>query len=235
MRTVGFLVIGLVTVAALAAPAEGQIYTWRDANGTLVLSDRPMSPDAETAAVPGSTRIRTTRRVSTLTRAGSYDRIIERYAARYGVRPDLVRAVIQVESAFDPNARSSKGAMGLMQLMPQTATEMGVINPYDPEQNVRGGVAYLQRLLDHYDGDEELALAAYNAGPGAVERHGNQIPPFPETQNYVEKIRSTTDLGSAGRGETIYKSFEEVDGRRVPVYTNIKPASEDYEVATRPR
>src|SRR4030066_97015 len=89
--------------------------------------------------------------------AGRFEDIIVRHASAYGVRADLVRAVIQTESAFDPMARSPKGAMGLMQLMPDTAADYGVADPYDPEQNVRGGVAYLKNLLDRYDGSEELA------------------------------------------------------------------------------
>ena len=155
------------------------------------------------------------------------DEIILREAARHGVRPELVRAVIQVESAFDPHARSAKGAMGLMQLMPTTASDLRVVNPYDPEQNIRGGVAYLRRLLDRYDNDEELALAAYNAGPGTVARYGNQVPPFRETRAYLQRVRSTTSVTNHGRsarrvnGQIIYESHELVDGRRIPTYSDV--------------
>ena len=227
-----------LTIGLLAMPADAQIYSWRDANGVLVLSDRPQA-GAATVAVAGSHRVRTTRPVTVPERSRGLDRIIERHAATHRIRPDLVRAVIQIESGFDPNARSPKGAMGLMQLMPATAEELGVVNAYDPEQNIRGGVAYLRQLLERYDGDEELALAAYNAGPGAVERHGNQVPPYRETQDYVEKIRTTTGLATAvprGAGDTIYKWFELVDGRRVPVYSNVRsPSDDEATVVTRPR
>ena len=162
-------------------PAQAQIYSWRDTSGTLVLSDSPRRPDAEAKAVviPGTTQVRATREGASTVRSRRYDKIIDANAARYDVRSDLVRAVIHVESGFDPDARARKGAMGLMQLMPQTAADLGVLNPYDPEQNIRGGVAYLRQLLDRYRGSEELALAAYNSGPAAVSHHGNQVPPLP--------------------------------------------------------
>lgn len=222
----------------LADAAQAQIYTWRDERGILVLSDQPAAPAAKPAAVsvPGTATLKATRPISAGTDVGRFDAIIDRESTRRGVRSELVRAVIHVESAFDPNARSPKGAMGLMQLMPGTAEDLGVVNAYDPEQNIRGGVAYLQTLLDLYQGDEVLALAAYNAGPGAVTRYGNQVPPYAETRAYVDKVKSSTDLeSSGGDSKTIYKSYRDIGGRKIPVYTNIKPASGDYEVATRPR
>lgn len=118
---------------------------------------------------------------------GRYADIVARAASQYGLRPELLRAVITAESNFNPNAVSSRGAQGLMQLMPGTANALGVANPFDPEQNIFGGAHYLRQQLDRFDGDESLALAAYNAGPGVVARyHG--VPPYPETRQYVTRI-----------------------------------------------
>ena len=113
--------------------------------------------------------------------------MIQTSAERYGVDPGLVRAVINQESGFNPFATSSAGAQGLMQLMPQTAQTLGVSDAYDPAQNVDGGTRFLRSLLDRFGGDTRLALAAYNAGPAAVERYGG-VPPYAETQNYVTSI-----------------------------------------------
>lgn len=112
--------------------------------------------------------------------------MVESVAREEGMDPTLVCAVVQAESAFNPRAKSSVGAMGLMQLMPTTAAELGVENAWDPEQNVRGGTRYLRRMLNQF-GEERLALAAYNAGPGTVKRYGG-VPPYRETRDYVRKI-----------------------------------------------
>jgi soluble lytic murein transglycosylase-like protein len=118
---------------------------------------------------------------------GDIDSAIEAAAARHNVDPNLVRAVVKVESNFNPNAVSRKGAMGLMQLMPSTARQLKVRNPFDPEQNVDAGVRHLKQLLESYDGDIKLTLAAYNAGAGAVARSSG-VPAYAETQNYVRRI-----------------------------------------------
>jgi len=110
-------------------------------------------------------------------------------AATHDLDPDWVCAVIRTESAWNPGARSGKGAMGLMQLMPGTARDLEVQNPWDPRQNIDGGVRYLKQMYERFGGDKRLATAAYNAGPGAVEKHGG-VPPYPETRGYVRKIEN---------------------------------------------
>ena len=119
--------------------------------------------------------------------AAEIDTAIEQAASKYGVDANLVRAVIKVESNFNPNAVSNKGAMGLMQLMPHTARGLSVKNPFDPQQNVEAGVRHLKHLLNNFGGDVRLSLAAYNAGEGAVNRNRG-VPPYAETQNYVRRI-----------------------------------------------
>ncbi|MBA2354843.1 MAG: lytic transglycosylase domain-containing protein [Acidobacteria bacterium] len=231
VRAVFAVALGLLALGATTAKA--QIYVGHEADGTMVLSDRPLTA-AVSAYVVRTSGIRTTR-VTTRTRdvVALYDDVIEEASANHGVRPELVRAVIHQESGFNPRARSVKGAMGLMQLMPATAADLGVDNPWDPAQNIRGGVAYLGSLLREF-GDEVLALAAYNAGPGAVNRYGQQVPPFKETREYVRRISQRSDsLLAAGPrlGRTvIYKVLELVDGQPRWRLTDTRPASGDYQV-----
>jgi hypothetical protein len=226
--------VTLFALAGAVAPVSAQIYAWRDANGTLVLSDktRPDGGEVRTFEVRGGADIRTTRTADdeTLSDRERIDDLIQEHARAQGLSPTLVRAVVQVESGFNPVAVSPKGALGLMQLMPATARELGVDNPFHPEQNIRGGVTYLKRLLDMYNQDITLALAAYNAGPGSVDRYGD-VPPYRETQDYVRKI--TTVTGKAPPPPVIYKWLDIVDGRPLVRYSNKPPDDRPYEVVGR--
>lgn len=123
----------------------------------------------------------------TSTSRSEINELISKYADKNGLDEDFVKAVINQESGFNPNATSHCGAMGLMQLMPATAQGLGVTNAYDAEQNIEGGTKYLKGLLDRFGNDKSLALAAYNAGPNAVKKYGG-IPPYAETQNYVKSV-----------------------------------------------
>jgi soluble lytic murein transglycosylase-like protein len=123
---------------------------------------------------------------------------IDAAAASNGIDPALLKGLVSQESGFDPNARSGAGALGLTQLMPGTAAALGVTNPLDPAQSLQGGAKYLRQQLDRFGGDERLALAAYNAGPGAVQRYGG-VPPYSETQNYVNSVMAKAN---AYRGTT---------------------------------
>jgi soluble lytic murein transglycosylase-like protein len=118
----------------------------------------------------------------------TYEPWIQASATQHGLDPRLIHAVIQAESAYNPFAVSNKGAQGLMQLMPSTADRFGVVNPMDAGENIAGGAQYLKTLLNQFDSDLELALAAYNAGENNVIRYGKKVPPFSETQKYVQKV-----------------------------------------------
>jgi soluble lytic murein transglycosylase len=164
-----------------AREAEAQVYTYTDSRGIVHFSDSPVRG--------GNSQFRWRRRPSerAVIASSTWDGTIARMAREHRVSPGLVKAVIHTESAFDPRAVSPKGALGLMQLMPRTAKRLGVQDPFDPRDNIDGGTRYLRYLMDLYRGNLPLALAAYNAGEGAVETHGG-IPPYGETRRYVRKV-----------------------------------------------
>jgi soluble lytic murein transglycosylase-like protein len=225
------VVLAALCVALAPASASAQIYSWRDANGHLVVGNTPRSTAGQGAGeivpsypVPKSDAIRATR-PATSDRVRMYEGLITEHARLNDVRPDLVRAVVQVESAYNPYARSPKGAVGLMQLMPATAQLFGVKNAFSPEQNIRAGVAYLRQLLNRYENNEELALAAYNAGPNAVAKYGETVPPYAETKKYVSRINGIATPPIQRRDSNrIYKVTEIVNGRQVVRYTDKRPA-----------
>ena len=227
------LTLAATVLVCMSVPGtvQAEIYYWRDTNGRIVISDKPKDPSAQTYAIQESAAIRTTRPVVSK-RAVEYDGLIDSHSLNHGVDANLVRAVIQAESAYNPRAVSVKGAMGLMQLMPATAKQYDVVDPFDPAENIRAGVAYLKSLLVKYGEKLELALAAYNAGPGAVARYGD-VPPYRETRNYVKKITGAVDAKPAPKVR-IYKTIEIVDGRPVERYsTKQTPGSELVNSATR--
>lgn len=231
-RAIVVLLVACAAVAGMPRDASAQIYSWRDSKGTLVLSDRQINAPTDVHEVVGAPAYRTTTPLERPAPTDDFESLVVEHSQRHALRPELVRAVIQVESGFNPRARSPKGAMGLMQLMPGTARELGVMNPYDPAENIRGGTAYLRQLLDRYDGDERLALAAYNAGAGAVDRYGREVPPYRETRDYVRRIglKAGTGVAPIVTKRSIYKTIEVVDGRAIPRYSNQPPASGSFEI-----
>jgi soluble lytic murein transglycosylase-like protein len=184
----------IVIVAGLlfasVAAANQKIYTYLDNQGVRHYTDVPDNYHYRLLVLSPQDRTLSGERYDAqlLARATQYDAIIEAAAAAAAIEPNLLRAVILVESGFNPRALSKRGAKGLMQLMPATATRFGVSNAFDPRQNVSGGARYLKFLLDRFGHDMRLAVAAYNAGEEAVDRNGGQIPPYAETMAYVPRV-----------------------------------------------
>jgi soluble lytic murein transglycosylase-like protein len=177
------LAIAGLFVALSATQAWAQIYVIELPDGSRRFSNEPVVG----AKIFVETRYTGSPVLSTRLGSAPFQREIADAAGQKGVDARLVEAVIAVESAFDPNAVSKKGAQGLMQLMPDTADRFGVANVWDPRQNIGGGTAYLRKLIDMFNGDLRHVLAAYNAGEGAVTRHGG-VPPYPETIQYIDRV-----------------------------------------------
>jgi soluble lytic murein transglycosylase-like protein len=212
------VLLAAACLALLPSVASAQIYVWHDAAGNLVMSTERKDPSAKTYAVPNASGYRATTPAPN-SRASQYDALISEGATEQGLSPEFVRAVIHAESGFNPHARSVKGAMGLMQLMPKTASDYHVLDAYDPGENIRAGVAYLKSLLTRFNGDESLALAAYNAGPETVERYGRKVPPYRETRNYVARIRNSAPTSTA-KTNRIYETVRIVNGQPKKVYSD---------------
>ena len=171
---------------------QAELFVYQESDGTKWITDRKMRQNKYTllATIGRPTAVVSCKNMTTAKleiRANSYKHAIETHSTTYQVDPTLVKAVIAIESCFDKQAVSKVGAQGLMQLMPATARGLNVWNSFDANQNIRGGTEYLSQMLARFNNDTELALAAYNAGPGAVEKYGG-IPPYVETRGYVKKV-----------------------------------------------
>ena len=178
MRLALFIIIVIVLLPSLS-DTRAAMYSYVDEFGRLHFTNVPADPRYKED--PGFEAIRKT------AIQGRFGQFIRSAAAHYRLDPELIRAVIKVESSFNPFAVSEKGAMGLMQLMPGTAEEMQVAEPFEAEDNIMGGSRYLRKMLNLFEGDLQLGLAAYNAGPNKVLKYG-RIPRIPETEQYVEKV-----------------------------------------------
>jgi soluble lytic murein transglycosylase len=178
MKPILVLCAALIVLADFAAEAD--IYRHIDENGVMHFTNTPTSPKFKLF-------MRERQRFISNLDNNQYDHIIAAAAAAQNLEAPLLKAVIKAESDFNPYAVSQKGAKGLMQIMPQNFPMLNVSNPYDPHQSINAGARYLREMMNRFDGKLALSLAAYNAGPGAVDRH-NGIPPYQETENYIDRV-----------------------------------------------
>lgn len=181
-----FKILSAITILILgfSANSMADIYKFVDMDGVIHFTNVPV--DARFKALGWEEEFEHY--------IGAYEAVIQKMAARYRVEPALIKAIIKAESNFDPSALSRKGAIGLMQLMPATAVDLNVSNPYNPHQNIEGGTKYLRNLTGLFGRDLKLVIAAYNAGENAVIKHGRRVPPYKETKDYVRRV--TTYLAS---------------------------------------
>ncbi len=192
-RFLGIITVAVALTTVLAGPAQATIYTYVDESGVAHFTNVPGDPKFAPVVREQRPKVKApgfNGRGSAGWDADpdSFDTMIRQAAKRYQVDPRLVKSVIRAESNFNCQAVSRKGAVGLMQLMPETADDMQVLNPYDPKENIYGGTRYLRKMLGLFNGNLNLALAAYNAGPNLVARLG-RVPGYRETENYVRKVQ----------------------------------------------
>jgi len=193
---IAMLFLAIMLFGPGISPVQADIYRHVDANGVVHFTNAPQYTNLTNKR--DWSFYRAERRPADASAGNqqlihAYKDIIRHYASSYRLEEALVKAVIKAESNYNPQAVSRKGARGLMQLIPETARQMRVSDPFDPMQNIRGGSNYLRLMLDQFNGNIDLALAAYNAGPNAVQRHGG-IPPYEETRTYVKRVRRYLDL-----------------------------------------
>ncbi len=220
-RVLGGGLLAMLSGAVLAGDASADIYQYTDPDGVVHFTNSPKGDSRYKLYVKSTSKRTKGARFSGTAvppsdrspeRFTRYDKWIRQAATLYQLPEELIRAVIKVESDYDPRAVSSAGAQGLMQLMPETGTRMQVRDPFDPRENIFGGVRYLRVLANLFNGDFDLTVAAYNAGEGAVARYGG-IPPYAETQDYVVRVRtyyaafrSNRDIGTAATIDVPYRT-----------------------------
>jgi soluble lytic murein transglycosylase-like protein len=190
MPKILFHFMAILILAFACDMGHAEVYEYEDETGSIHFTNVPTDPQYKMIVPPKTSRSSREKNLQRKYQPEDFEKIIENHSIRYGMDPKLVDAVIRVESSYNPRAISMKGAQGLMQLMPETARELGVNDPFDPSQNIEGGVRYLRYLLDFFKWDLDLALAAYNAGINRVS-HYKKIPPIKETQSYVKSVKRT--------------------------------------------
>ena len=220
--------LALLTSLASASVVQAQVYTRRNANGVVEATNVPDSAGFNLTYPGKGTLIHSRGFHRNRAYWSMYDHHVDEAARLHQVSSDLVKAVIAAESEFDQWAVSSKGARGLMQLMPDTARRLGVADSFDARQNIFAGTQYLRQMLDQFGGDVDLALSAYNAGPNAVLRHGG-IPPYRETRGYVQKVQSQLGAGFSTAPASSAAAFY------VPSNTALRAAPTAARPAARPR
>jgi soluble lytic murein transglycosylase-like protein len=223
MRSIAAVVLVAGFGLGLAIPAPAQLASYTDASGKRIYINADPPPARHTTA-PHASTTRPRNGNERVILPGRLERVVREAAERHQLDPALLRAVIKAESGGDPLAISRKGALGLMQLTPATAEQMGVGNAFDPEQNVDGGARFLRSLLDRYNGDLTKSLAAYNAGTGAVDRFGG-VPRYSETRAYVRKVTETYFRPGSDRLSSLWEAprhpiRREVEANGRVVFTN---------------
>jgi soluble lytic murein transglycosylase-like protein len=217
VRRLGLSLSGVAVALVTVGPADAQTYRFQASDGTTHYTNAPTDARYQRTGFASGTAAGWLR----LSGPGPalYVQEIRQSAERYGVPESLVTAVIRAESGFDPRAVSRKGARGLMQLMPSTANTLGVRDSFNPQQNIDGGVRHLRGLIERFGSNLSLAVAAYNAGEGAVARYGG-IPPYPETQEYVARVMR---LYGSDAGAVATRTYQRVGADGTITYTNIPP------------
>ncbi|HEX4003651.1 MAG TPA: transglycosylase SLT domain-containing protein [Candidatus Acidoferrales bacterium] len=223
MTRASIVVVSAAIWLALSVASQAQIASYVDGNGKVVYvnADSPRRASGSTISSPPASGASP----QSANAAGDHlDQIVQAAAERHNLDPALVKAVITTESGWNPSAISRKGAVGLMQLIPETAERFGVGNAFDPAQNVEGGTSYLKELLDHYNGDLTKSLAAYNAGQRAVDQSGG-IPAYPETERYVQKVTDAYFRPNSGRDPSLWSKpkapiRQETDSNGRIIFTN---------------